>query len=353
MKKILLIEDNPDVRQNTAEILHLASFQVLQAENGKVGVELAKEHLPDLIICDIMMPELDGFGVLYMLGKDSKTASIPFIFLTAKTEKSDIRKGMTMGADDYLTKPFDEMELLDTIESRLKRADLFRTKFANSSDNVVKFLDEAKGINALEQLSENRRSRVFPKKTMIFFEGDYPNSLYFLNSGKIKTFKMNEDGKEFITGLFKPGEFIGYTAILENANYPDSGMVMEESEILTIPRMDFLALLNKNRDVANRFIKMLTSEIVEKENQLLNLAYNTVRKRVAQALVQLFKRYSDREGGKEFSMAISRDDLASMVGTTTESVIRTLSDFKEEGMIEIQGRNITLRDVQVLDNLKF
>ncbi len=353
MKKILLIEDNPDVRQNTAEILQLASFQVVQAENGKVGVELAKENQPDLIICDIMMPELDGYGVLYMLGKNSKTASIPFIFLTAKTEKQDVRKGMVMGADDYLTKPFDEMELLDTIESRLKRADQFKTKFSSNSDDIVKFLDEAKGLNALDELSENRKSRVFPKKTMIFFEGDYPNSLYFLKSGKIKTYKMNDDGKEFITGLFKPGEFIGYTAILENDNYPDSAMVMEDAEILSIPRTDFLALLNKNRDVANRFIKMLSAEIVEKENQLLDLAYNTVRKRVAQALVKLNSRYAETQETNDFSMAVSRDDLASMVGTTTESVIRTLSDFKEEGLIEIQGRNITLKDVEGLDHLKF
>ncbi len=353
MKKILLIEDNPDVRQNTAEILQLASFQVLQAENGKIGVEMAKEHLPDLIICDIMMPELDGYGVLYMLGKSSNTASIPFIFLTAKTEKSDQRKGMIMGADDYLTKPFDEMELMDTVESRLKRAEMFKNKFQNTTESVVKFLDEAKGESALEALSEDRKSRKYPKKTMIFLEGDYPNSLYFLRSGKIKTFKMNEDGKEFITGLFKPGEFIGYTAILENSNYPDSGMVMEDSEVLTIPRTDFLALLNNNRDVANRFIKMLSSEILEKENQLLDLAYNTVRKRVAQALVQLFNTYSDSEREDPFTMAISRDDLASMVGTTTESVIRTLSDFKEEGLIRIKGRNITLEDVSGLEHLKF
>src|SRR5580704_8128521 len=102
MKKVLLIEDNNEMRENISEILSLANYAVLTAENGKVGVEIAKRDKPDLIICDIMMPDLDGYGVLHILGKDPETAGIPFIFLTAKAEKGDIRKGMNLGADDYM-----------------------------------------------------------------------------------------------------------------------------------------------------------------------------------------------------------------------------------------------------------
>jgi CheY-like chemotaxis protein len=109
MKTILLIEDNNEVRENTAEILELAHYKVLQAENGKTGVELAQQQKPDLIICDIMMPVLDGYGVIHLLGKSAETALIPFIFLTAKSERGDFRKGMEMGADDYITKPFDDI----------------------------------------------------------------------------------------------------------------------------------------------------------------------------------------------------------------------------------------------------
>src|SRR6218665_2310766 len=98
MKKILLIEDNLEVRENTSEIIALANYHVLTAENGKRGVELAQQEKPDLIVCDIMMPELDGYGVLHILSKKPETASIPFIFLTAKTEKADMRKGMNLGA---------------------------------------------------------------------------------------------------------------------------------------------------------------------------------------------------------------------------------------------------------------
>ena len=121
MKKILLIEDNPQIRENTAEILELAGYQVLTAKNGKEGVELAVHNKPDLVICDIMMPVLDGYGTLHMLNKNPDTAAIPFIFLTAKAERSDFRKGMEMGADDYVTKPYSSRELIARIKAVLRR----------------------------------------------------------------------------------------------------------------------------------------------------------------------------------------------------------------------------------------
>jgi CheY-like chemotaxis protein len=132
-KTILLIEDNPMMRENTAEILELANYSVLIAQNGKEGVQIAAQSRPDLIICDIMMPELDGYGVLHLLGKDEKTAHIPFIFLTARAEKQDYRKGMVMGADDYLTKPYDDIELLNAVETRLNKNDSIRRSFQRSA----------------------------------------------------------------------------------------------------------------------------------------------------------------------------------------------------------------------------
>ena len=107
MKKILVIEDNLEILENTAEILELANYDVYTAHNGKEGVAQALSKKPDLIVCDIMMPELDGYGVLHMIQKNLELQSTPFIFLTAKTEKDELRKGMSLGADDYITKPFD------------------------------------------------------------------------------------------------------------------------------------------------------------------------------------------------------------------------------------------------------
>ncbi len=112
---ILIIEDNLELRENTAEILELAGYEVGLAENGKVGAKKALQLKPNLIICDIMMPELDGYGVLNILSRNPDTSLIPFIFLTAKSELTDIRKGMNLGADDYITKPFDETDLLEAI----------------------------------------------------------------------------------------------------------------------------------------------------------------------------------------------------------------------------------------------
>ena len=124
MKRILLIEDDRALRENTEELLELSGYAVTSAPNGKIGIERAKEQLPDIIICDIMMPEVDGYGVLEDLSTDEQTKHIPFIFLSAKTEHKEIRKGMDMGADDYLTKPFEEEDLISAIESRLAKSAL-------------------------------------------------------------------------------------------------------------------------------------------------------------------------------------------------------------------------------------
>lgn len=121
MVKILVIEDNRALRENTAELLELSDFQVLTASNGVQGVEQAMEHGPDLIICDIMMPEMDGFGVLQCLQNSEKCSQTPFIFLTAKTEKAEVQTGLARGADEYLTKPFDDSELLQAVERQLAR----------------------------------------------------------------------------------------------------------------------------------------------------------------------------------------------------------------------------------------
>ena len=121
MTRILIIEDEPEMRRNLLTILKLEKFQASGAENGRTGVELARKEKPDLILCDVMMPELDGYGVLRALREDPATVTTPFIFLTAKGEKPDIRAGMNLGADDYLTKPVGKADLLSAITARLRR----------------------------------------------------------------------------------------------------------------------------------------------------------------------------------------------------------------------------------------
>ena len=123
MKRILIIEDEPEMRRNLATVLRMESYCPVTAENGQMGLELARKETPDLILCDVMMPGLDGYGVLQALRQDIKLALVPFVFLTAKGEKDDLRSGMNLGADDYLTKPVPKADLLAAIEARLRRSE--------------------------------------------------------------------------------------------------------------------------------------------------------------------------------------------------------------------------------------
>ncbi len=337
MKKILLIEDNLEVRENTEEILLLANYQVFTAANGKIGVELAQTQKPDLIICDIMMPELDGYGVLHILSKKEETARIPFIFLTAKTEKSDIRKGMSLGADDYLTKPFDDTDLLNAIEVRLRKSAMQQRHYESSVEGLDTFIKDAGQALKIKDLGRDKKIKHLKKKTEIFAEGDIPLHVYFIKSGNVKTFKSNPDGKELIINLYAANDFFGFEAIFENANYNESAVTMQDTELISIPRHDFMLIIQNHPDVSKSFISLLCKKVSEREAQLLNLAYNSVRQRTADALLK-----AETLKDSKSVIAISRDDLAKMVGTAAESVIRVLSDFKEEGLIETEGGKIKI-----------
>lgn len=148
MTSILLIEDEPQMRRNMETVLSMEGFRVVAAENGRVGVELAQREKPDLVLCDVMMPELDGYGVLESLRKAEQTKGTPFIFLTAKGEKPDIRLGMNLGADDYLTKPVAIDDLLSAIRSRLERAQ----QQAEAAQAAVEFQPDFSSSKPLEGL---------------------------------------------------------------------------------------------------------------------------------------------------------------------------------------------------------
>ncbi len=350
MKKILLIEDNETILGNTAEILELANYKVFSAKNGKEGVEVALKECPDLIICDIMMPILDGYGVLHMLHKNPSTKNIPFIFLTAKTERSDFRKGMELGADDYITKPFSGTELLNAVESRLAKTALMKEEFSGGMQGVQELIMASSGKDVLSALTSDRNINKYKRKQLIFSEGNRPTCLYYIKKGKIKTFKTNEDGKDLVIGLYNEGDFLGHIALLENSNYKETAETMEETELAIIPREDFESLINNNKEVSRKFIQMLARNISEKEEQLLGLAYNSLRKKVADTLILLNKKYNTSKIDK-YTIDISRENLATIAGTATESLIRTLSDFRMEKLIEIKEGAITILNAKKLENL--
>lgn len=349
--KILLIEDNLDVLENTKELLELAGYNVFSAENGKIGVIKAKEIIPDVILCDIMMPEMDGYEVLYMLSIDPKTSTIPFIFLTAKSEQEDFRKGMVLGADDYITKPFEEIDLLKAIERRLSKSKLIKETFKREKNEIDVTGFSLKDGEGNREIFENKKTKKVAAKNFIYLQHGQPIYLYYVKKGKIKTFKTNDDGKELITGLYKERDFFGYHSLLKDAEYSDSAIVVKDCELDLIPKEDFYKMLRSEREISTEFIKMLSYEIVEKEKELLSLAYNSVKKRVAESILKYFEKYGT-EGGAT-GMQIPRDDLANLAGTSTESVIRTLSEFKKDGLISVEGKTIYIKNKNELKNYRF
>jgi len=351
MKSILVIDDNKDIRENTAEILDLAGYKTFTAENGKKGVDLALREKPDVIVCDIMMPELDGYGVLHLLKKNTDTQDIPFVFLTAKTERSDFRKGMEMGADDYITKPFDDIELLNAIEVRLKKAEVMSNKYPSSQQGISQFLKDIKDAGLMQQLADQYDVESYSKKQTLYQEGKRPRFLFYVVKGKVKGIKNHEDGKEYITDLFSDADFIGYSALIEDKNYDDSAIILEDAEIMQIPRDDFHQMVFGDLNIATKFIRIITQNVKAKEERLLSLAYSSLRKRVAKALVEINEKFNS--SGENKPIEISREDIAHYVGTATESLIRTLSDFKAEKLIEIKEGKIIIANLEKLKNLLY
>lgn len=334
MKKILLIEDNPEIRDNMAEILDLAGYAVSTAGNGKDGVAAAIKEQPDLILCDIMMPVLDGYGVLHMLQRHPALQTVPFIFLTARSERAEIRKGMELGADDYITKPFDGTELLNAIEVRLKKSERLKQPLAGELGGVDELIGISAGKDYLDELKEGRSVNRYKKKQVVYTEGNHPSRLYYVQKGKVKTFKRNEDGKELIVGLYNEGDFLGYIPLMEGRTYRETAEALEDAELAIIPRSEFETLLGSNPAVMRKFIGILARNIDEKEEQLLAIAYNSLRKKVADTLVTLYRKYN-AAGDAGFRIDLSRENLAAIAGVAKESLIRMLSELKEEQLIQL------------------
>ncbi len=346
MKKILVIEDNLEIRENLVEILGLSGYQTKEAVDGIDGVRIAKEFLPDLIICDIMMPRLDGYGVLKILDKTPVLNQTPFIFLTAKADKEDLRKGMVLGADDYITKPFDDVQLLEVIEIRLKKAEKYAS-LVNKESGIKHIYNEAKALESFQELSQNKEVRTYNIKSNIYREGEYPKWLFYIAEGNVRCYQTNELGKELTTHIFSKGDYFGYLPLIQNKQYSDSAIATSDCTLQLIPNDDFQVLLYNDRDFSTRFLNLLANDTIETESKLIQLAYGSVRKKVATSLVDYSKKVSSD------SFHITRDELASLAGVAKETTIRTLSDFKSEKLVEVKSGEIILLKKEELEKLPY
>jgi CRP/FNR family cyclic AMP-dependent transcriptional regulator len=351
MKKILLIEDHEELRINTAEILELSNYKTILAENGKIGILKAIEFKPDLIICDIMMPILDGYGVLQALQNNEELKNIPFIFLTAKTERSDFRKCMEFGADDYISKPFSATELLNAIDIRLKKNNVDSSALLSPEvHDLMKLIDSKFKDEALLLKCEFVTVNNYQKKQIIFSEGNHPYKLFYIKEGKVQLTKCNDIGKVLITDLLNAGDFFGYLPILESSTYKDTAVCFDEVELIEIAKDYFIELITQHAPTASKFTQLLANNISSLEEQLIGLAYNSLRKKVAEAIVKLEKKYNESVE-TNFVIKMSRENLATIAGTATESLIRTLKDFSQEKLIEMNNGNIKILNLNALKHL--
>lgn len=350
IKKVLLIEDDPVLRENTAELLELANYKVDTASNGRIGLSKALEAQPDIIVCDIMMPELDGYGVLEGLSKHEEAKFIPFIFLSAKTEHKDVRKGMELGADDYLTKPFEEEELVNAIESRIAKAailkdrhdakGLHQTPYFQTHEDTIKNLQDLRVFFDKEGQFEE-----FEAGEEIYSETTNSNYLYLVEEGVVKNHRLDEYGKELITGLYNKGDFFGYTSFAYNSSNLEAATALEPSGILKVSKEKIKEILEENHSVTLDLINYITDSLSDAKEQLLQMAYSSVRKKTANTILKFVEKLKDRQ---QEGIRISRSDLAGVAGIATESLIRALSSLKKEGLIEIEGRTIKVLDSQKL-----
>ncbi|MFM7406542.1 MAG: EAL domain-containing protein [Cuspidothrix sp.] len=226
MNKILIIEDEPQIRNNIQQILEIEGFVTLTAEDGLEGLYMAEKHQPDLIICDVMMPNLDGYGLIKALRQKPLTAEIPFIFLTAKAEYTDLRQGMQMGADDYLTKPFQVNELLQTISTRLEKHKIltqrYKTQIAEMETEIHDLVrhDAVTGLpNQIfleEYFNQNRlqayNQSLFLPLLLIDIDFIYQSKLFFKQSFKHLLLK---DIAERLNEFNAPDLIIQFIAYLE------------------------------------------------------------------------------------------------------------------------------------------
>ena len=351
MKNILLIEDNALIRENTGEILALAGYAVRMAENGKIGVEQALANKPDLVVCDIIMPVLDGYGVLQAFNLNPLLAGIPFIFLTAKTEQADLRRGMALGADDCLTKPYENGTLLSAVAGRLNR---FQHLHPERERAVVSEPSPGASANCsgpLTGLDTSLRPYSAPRKHRIYAEGDEATLLYFVQAGRVKTSRNTATGKELITAFDQAGEFFGYQAMLQGTVNRDSAVATEDSILLYTTADHFRQLMLHSTEVNQQFVRMLANRVGQHEESLLGLSYHSLRQRVASALLH----FNEQEGPNTPSnslILLIREDLAAFIGTTPESLSRILSEFQQEGLIELTRKSIEVLDPERLRLLK-
>jgi len=331
---IIVIEDQTEVRENLMETLELADYEVLGAPDGHEGVKLVRGCTPSLILCDVMMPKLDGYGVLELLKKDPSTADIPFIFLTARAEREDLRRGMNLGAADYITKPFFQDELLRVVDLRIQSAtDQKDVVPKHSGTNSQLSASHEKGDVAklMSQLSDEGRRRQYNDRAAIYFSGDQPHSVYHVLSGRVRLHLDTDFGKALTIDSLGKGSWFGLEDIYAGGVHSVCASAFPEAEVLVVDKTKFIDLVHRHPALVLSHATQLSQDLSLRAEQLLQVAYFSVRKRIAEFLL----RFAERSEGEKEIIDLRREDIAEAVGTTAESVTRVLTEFRKDGLVNL------------------
>ena len=295
------------------------------------------------------MPILDGYAVLEGLSKQDSTKFIPFIFLSAKTERGDVRKGMNLGADDYITKPFSEDEILSAIESRIAKAAILKDERESANNTSDTNEDELRTLNDLKNFfDDNGKIFNYSKNDIIYKEGHNSNYIYLVTKGIVRCYKFDEKGKELTTALYKEDDLFGYTSFTDNIPYRETAIALKDVEMVGVSKAQLKEVLDKNHKLTLEVIQLLTDDITGVKDQLLQMAYSSVQRKTALTILRFAEKINSKP---EDPIKISRNDLASVAGIATETLIRTMSHFKKQGLIEMEGRNIKVLDLQKLQDI--
>jgi CRP/FNR family transcriptional regulator, cyclic AMP receptor protein len=277
---VLLIMPASSSQLDIASILELAHYNVLKADSGKSGVKMAIALTPDIILCSADMPGLDGFVVLSIIQRKDTLKHIPFILLTTGFNRKDIRRGMIMGADDFISTPFDHTEILLVVETRLlKLARRWQLPIFNSQQLYEKFW---KGLSI----------HVYKEKEVLCRQGQLALHVFYVIDGKLKAYQLGDEGKTLVTRLYGAHEFIGYTAIFGRSLYMENIVVLENARIVMIPLRKVEELSVLHSEILFTFGRLLSNDLVEREMQMISLAYHSLRKRVATALLTAYRKYN-------------------------------------------------------------
>jgi len=217
----------------------------------------------------------------------------------------------------------------------------------NSSHNIFCMIKGSR----LEELTGEKTYTKYSKGEFIFKEGTRPFGIFCLNSGKVKLVKAGEDGRNHILRLHRQGDLLGYRSLFSETGYNASAIALEECHICFIPRELFLKFIKEDSDLAFELLKMLSDDLKRADTHLTNLAQKPVRERAAEALIFIQETYGFTEDKKTIDAIFTREDIANIVGTATETIIRVLSDFNKEGAVMLKGKKIIIPDIQELKRI--